>query len=77
MQLHRSPELGSGLLTDIGHYGGKMLRSSLGILKGVRGDTPNEVVEGAPSTNYANLAVYGTLAAIALFLVVKPSRKGA
>jgi hypothetical protein len=74
MQLNRAPELGSGALTDFGHMIGKTLRSGVGILKGIRGDSGNAVVEGAATTNYANMAVYGTLAAIALFILVKPAR---
>ena len=75
MQLNRAPQLGSGLLTDIGHYAGQMARSGLGIIKGLRGDTPDAVVEGAASINYANAAVYGTLAAVALFIVLGGHKK--
>lgn len=46
-----------------------------GFISGVRGDTPTQTVEGAAPINYANLAVYGTLAAIALLIVVKPKRR--
>lgn len=61
-------------LTNIGHMIGKTLRSGVGIIKGIRGDSPDQVVEGDASINYANMAVYGTLAAVAILILVKPSR---
>lgn len=61
----------NGWLTDLGHSIGSGSRSALGIIKGIRGDSPGQVVEGASSINYANAAVYGTLAAVALLIVMK------
>lgn len=62
----------SSYLTDVGHYLAEGARTSINILKKVRGDTDNQVVED-PSLrpiNYANMAVYGVLGAIAIMMVV-------
>lgn len=76
MQLQRGPyAFGDTFLEKIG--GGVMdaFRSGVGVFTKLRGDTGNQVVEGAAETNYANLAVYGTLAALALLVVVQRPRR--
>lgn len=76
MQVQRGTyTFGDNFLEKIG--GGVMdaFRSGVGVFTKLRGDTGNQVVEGAAQTNYANLAVYGTLAALALLVVVKAPRK--
>ena len=60
-------------LTDAGHYLAEGARSTIGILKLARGDTATQVVED-PSLrpmNFANMAVYGVLGAIAVIMLVK------
>lgn len=54
--------------------GNIVMDTSHGIIKlakEVRGDSADVVVEGSKPISYSNLAVYGTLAAIALLMVVK------
>ncbi len=74
MQLHKAPFLGSSIWDKIGGATMGVVRSGVGLFTQARGDSANQVVEGPAQTNYANLAVYGTLAAIAMVLVVKPTR---
>ncbi len=61
-------EKGGGLFMDT-------VRSGVGLFTKARGDSSNQVVAGAAPVNYANLAVYGTLAALGLLIVVKGGKK--
>ncbi len=71
-----APMLGDFSLHAIGSSIMDAARSGVGLFKDIRGDAGNTVVEGAAPVNYANLAVYGTLAALALLIVVKaPTRR--
>lgn len=63
--------MGGSILDDIGHGAMKLARSGVGLFTKLRGDRSDVVVEGAAPINYANLAVYGTLAALAVLVVVK------
>lgn len=63
--------MGGGFLSDLGHGLMKIARSGTDLFTKIRGDKDDVVVEGPAPVNYANLAVYGTLAAIALLVVVK------
>ncbi len=75
MQIVKAPyTFGSTIFEKAGGAFMDVARSGVGLLTKIRGDAPNQVVAGAPTVNYANLAVYGTLAALALLIVVKPSR---
>lgn len=71
MQLNHKPLLGSAWYEKVGSTVMDVARSGVGLLTKVRGDTSNQVVTGAAPVNYANLAVYGTLAALAVLIVVK------
>ncbi len=51
-------------------------RSGVGLFNKARGDSANMVVPGGTPINYANMAVYGSLAALALIIAIKPSGKG-
>lgn len=75
MQLNKQPVLMGGWLTDISKSAMKAARSGVGLFSKLRGDKSDITVEGAAPVNYANLAVYGTLAAVALLVVVKPLKK--
>lgn len=66
-----TPVLGRTLVESIGHSVANTIRSGAGIFKTIRGDSRDVTVEGAAPTNYANLAVYGTLAALAFVVVLK------
>lgn len=78
MQTRGTPfRFGDSVLNDIGHTFMNVARSGVGLLTQVRGDASNQVVAGASAPNYANLAVYGTLAALALLIVVKPNGRKA
>jgi hypothetical protein len=63
--------MGGGILSDIGHGLMNVARSGTSLFKKIRGDKDDVIVEGPAPVNYANLAAYGTLAAIALLVVVK------
>lgn len=67
----RSPVLMGGWLTDFTHGAMNVARSGVGLFTKLRGDTGDTVVEGAAPVNYTNMAVYGTLAALAILIVVK------
>ena len=71
MRILQPPVLGDTIFEKIG--GGIMDagRGAIGLFKSARGDTGDTVIEGAAGTNYANLTVYGTLAALALLLVLQ------
>ncbi len=77
MRVQKTAQMGN-LLDDIGSVGrsagGVLMDSARGVLslaKSARGDTPDMVVSGAAPISYSNLTVYGVLAAVALFMVVK------
>lgn len=75
MQIVKAPyTFGSTIFEKIGGAFMDVSRSGVGLFTKLRGDSSNQVVTGAPTVNYANLAVYGTLAALALLIVVKPAR---
>lgn len=71
MHLNHNPLLGDAWYEKIGGTVMDAARSGIGLLTKVRGDTGNQVVAGASPINYANMAVYGTLAALAVLVVVK------
>jgi hypothetical protein len=75
MQTRAPVLMGGGVLTDIGHGFMKMSRSGIGLFKNLRGDTGDTVVEGSAPVNYTNMAVYGTLAALAILIVAKSTGK--
>ncbi len=61
----------SGVVRDTGGILMDTGRGVLSLAKSARGDTPDTVVSGAAPVSYSNLTVYGVLAAVALFMVVK------
>lgn len=78
MQTHRAPfRFGDAWYEKAGSAFMNVARSGVGLFKDIRGDSENQVVTGPPSTNYANLAVYGTLAALALLVVVQKPKRAA
>jgi hypothetical protein len=68
--------LGSNILEKIGGGFMDVGRGAVGLFKAARGDTADTVVAGSAPVNYANLTVYGTLAALAILLVVKSPKRG-
>lgn len=64
-----------GWLTDFSKSAMNVARSGVGLFTKLRGDKSDVVVESAAPVNYANMAVYGTLAALALLIVVKAPKK--
>ncbi len=71
MHINQAPNLGDAWYEKASGMVMGVVRSGVGLFTKARGDSDNMVVQGAPATNYANLTVYGTLAALALLLVVK------
>ena len=76
MQLVQTPVLGATIFEKIGGGIMDVGRGAVGLFKSARGDTDPVVVEGAAPVNYANLTVYGTLAALAVLLVIQAPKKG-
>lgn len=60
-----------GWATDLSHGVMNVARSGIGLFTKIRGDKADMVVEGAAPVNYTNMAVYGTLAALAVLIVMK------
>lgn len=71
MQLNKKPVLMGGWLTDMSKGVMNVARSGVGLFTKLRGDKSDVVVQGPAPINYANLAVYGTLAALAVMVVAK------
>jgi len=71
MQISKQPVLMGGWLTDVSKSVMNVARSGVGLFTKIRGDKSDVVVEGAAPVNYANMAVYGTLAALAVLIVAK------
>jgi len=63
--------MGDNIFERWGHEAMNVARSGVGLFKSIRGDTGDTVVEGAAPVNYTNMAVYGTLAVLAILIVVK------
>jgi len=72
MQIRQAPHLlGEAWYEKAGGIAMGVVRSGVGLFTKSRGDRADTLVQGAAPVNYANLAVYGTLATLALALVVK------
>lgn len=72
MIVHNPPAmLGGGILNDIGHGFMEAARGVVGIASKVRGDTAATTVQGAAPINYSNALIYGGLAALGCYLVLK------
>jgi hypothetical protein len=75
MQMQSAPfTFGSSIWEKIGGTVMNVARGGVGLFTKARGDQDNQLVQGAAPVNYANLAVYGTLAALALVIVTKKGK---
>ncbi len=63
--------MGGGVLNDVGHGFMEVARGIVGLASSVRGDTAPVEVQGASPINYSNALIYGSLAALGIYLVVK------
>lgn len=66
-----TPVLLGGWLTDAGSYIGRTARGVLTLAKSARGDTADMVIEKDVGPAQTTQIIYGLLAAVGIYLVVK------